>query len=226
MIANTRPGPVRPGFFLPARDWAWPALCAALAILTIATHLVWPGPALVLDTAHWTAQPWTLWTGPLVHLHLAHLMANLCALAAVGWLGQSLGLGMRSVLAATAAWPLGSLLLLAWPGSLMVWGLSGILHAMVAIMGLHGLQAGAARQRMLAGLLLLGLVLKLLLEQAWAVPVASTGAWPFPVVAAAHLAGFGAGLLCAASASLADLLHERRRRVATHEGNRERATSP
>ena len=116
--------------------------------------------------------------------------------AASGQVSQStLGATGRDALALLVAWPLGTLALLLWPEVGGYWGLSGPIHAGVAVLALRALRTPGTRW--LGRLLMAGLVFKLGLEAGWANPVGFNDAWGFNVVYAAHLTGAVAGLATA-----------------------------
>ena len=152
------------------------------------------------DAMQWPQRPWTLWTASLVHLSGGHLLANLLALGALAVLGWSLRAGKAAAVALLVAWPLSTLALLAWPQVQQYSGLSGLIHAALAVLWAH-----AAVQRKawpLSFVLLAGMGLKLLTEHAWSVPVAFDIGWGFNVVYAAHLGGTLAGAACGLGAGV------------------------
>jgi len=174
----------------------WPTLCAALAVASLAVWAAGPAAAAALqwDAGTWMRQPWTLFTSALVHLSGAHLLANLLALGALAILGWSMGAGTPASIALLGAWPLGTLALLAWPGVTRYSGLSGLVHAAVAVLWVHAAIRGRAYP--LTFVLFVALVFKLLGEHAWTTPVAFDPDWGFNVVYAAHLGGALTGAVC------------------------------
>ncbi|MCJ0765822.1 rhombosortase [Variovorax terrae] len=181
---------------------AWPALCLALAVASLAvwlaggpvTSAAHPLAPLVWDAARWPHQPWTLWTASLVHLSGGHLLANLLALGALAVLGCALRAGRAATLALLLAWPLGTLSLLLWPQITRYSGLSGLIHAMVGVLWASvAIKSGAKSWTVL---LFAGLFLKLASEHAWSNPIGFSPEWGFNVVYAAHLGGALAGTLC------------------------------
>ena len=192
---------------------AWPAaylaLAALSALLFVHDAVRGPGaawaPGLEWRADHLWRQPWRLLSAALVHYDLQHLGSNLlgCAVVALfGWAGR---LGPRATLAAALAWPLTHVLLLWAPGLARYGGLSGVLHAGVAIGCWALLRQARTPRRRVAALVLLGLCLKVALEQPWVryqlgwgetlVPLIGAPGWH--VASSAHLAGVLAGLLCA-----------------------------
>lgn len=174
------------------------------------------------------AEPWRAWTAAWVHLGGAHLAGNLLACVAVGAYGQFGAWSVRAgpgtgdtgqgggafeppgddtvtptwTLAWLAAWPLTHLLLAAEPRVTGYAGLSGVLHAGVAVATLGLLVQGRGRARAVGAAVLAGFVMKLALEQAWRAPVQVLADGEVPVAVAAHAAGACAGLACAAGALL------------------------
>ncbi|RYX94567.1 MAG: rhomboid family intramembrane serine protease [Comamonadaceae bacterium] len=180
---------------------AWPVLCAALALASVAAWFMGPAAAgLQWDVSSWLHRPWTLWTSAVVHLSAGHLLANLLALGALAILGAALRVGRPAALALLAAWPLGTLALTAWPQVKQYSGLSGLIHAAVAILWAHA--AITRKAWPLSFVVFAGVLFKLLTEHAWKTPIAFDPAWGFNVVYAAHLsgalAGAASGLLAAA----------------------------
>jgi rhomboid family GlyGly-CTERM serine protease len=189
---------------------AWTTLCGVLALASAAAWLAGPAaaPLLQWDSALWLRQPWTLWTASLVHLSTAHLLANLLALGALAVLGSSMGVGQAATRALVVAWPLGTLALLVWPAVRQYSGLSGLIHAAVAVLWAHAVVHRRAYP--LSFVLFVGMGLKLLTEHAWFTPVSFDPAWGFNVVYAAHLSGTLAGAACGMVAAVWEL----RRRAA------------
>lgn len=147
----------------------------------------------------------TLWTHALVHLSAQHLWANVLALCAAAGIGVFVRMQGAGVLALLIAWPLSALALLMWPQPLHSAGLSGIVHACTAILGVQAAISSQARgtvdmhyqhqQRALACSLFAVLLVKLVLEAAWHQPVTQDAAWGFDVLYAAHLTGALVALL-------------------------------
>jgi len=196
---------------------AWLLLCA---LHGVASMLLWwardPAvQALVWRADRWTGEPWTLWTSAWVHLNTPHLIGNqlaLGALAAAGWLLRP---PRAAALAWLLSWPLLQLSLLLWPQVGYAVGLSGLLHAGVAVLGLQLLLLPAQRAlRPWGALLVAGLCVKLLFEQGWANPVVWDPGSRMSVVQAAHLAGALWGALLGAASGF----HARRAAAARGRG--------
>lgn len=201
------------------RAWALLALALALGALAGrgASLAVWgwlPGHA-------WD-EPWRWWSAAFVHLSDGHLAANVLGCVVVGAFGQ---FGARAVGAAPAAWPPGAVAegppaavardwalawLAAWPLTHALLraeprltgyaGLSGVLHAGVAVAALGLLVQGRGRVRLIGAAVLAGLAAKVALEAPWSAPVRSEATWDMPVAVVAHATGAAAGLACAAVA--------------------------
>ena len=175
---------------------AWLLACALLGVGALA------GAGLDPDTLDWQPvlawrEPWRWWTAAWVHLSGGHLLANLAGVAVVAAFGVASGCGRREAAAWTVAWPLGHLGLLARPELLHYGGLSGVLHAGVAIAAFAVVQRERGRRRWIGGAVLAGLVLKLAAERPWGAAVQQWPGWDIPIVPWAHACGAAAGLLCA-----------------------------
>lgn len=173
---------------------SWPALCLLLAAGSL---VAWrAGSPLRWE---WWRADWahvaSWWTAAFVHRSAAHGLANLLALGAVAVLGQALRVPRALTLALALAWPLSTLGLLAFPQIGRYAGLSGVLHAAVAVLVVHCALARALRGW--AVLLGAGLGLKLMAEAAWRQPLVFEPEWGFAVATAAHLSGAVAGAACA-----------------------------
>lgn len=180
------------------RSKLWLSLCLLHAV---ASMLVWWAGAPVAQALTWKAetwlqQPWTLWTTPWVHIHTPHLIGNqlaVGALAAMAWLIRP---NVVASLAWLLAWPTLALALPLWPHIGYAVGLSGLIHAAVAVVAVQLLWGQAPlvpRGRRWGGLLAAGLCGKLALEQGWHWPVVWSNSAGMSVVQAAHLTGAVAG---------------------------------
>jgi rhomboid family GlyGly-CTERM serine protease len=157
----------------------------------------WARHPLVWHAAQNLAQPWRFWGAAWVHLNVTHWWLNVTGWAVVLAFGLAARLSPRLALAWLLAWPFGHLLLALAPGLDFYAGLSGVLHAGVAVAAV-GLAARAGRERRIGLAVLLGLGLKLALElggQPFGTVVVS--AWGLPVQPLAHLTGALAGVACA-----------------------------
>jgi rhomboid family GlyGly-CTERM serine protease len=186
---------------------------ALTAVLGSASLIVWWLPAALLD---WQAalaprQPWRAWTGAFVHWSEMHLGANLAGTAVVAALGWVARLPTRAALAWALAWPLTQAALLVQPGLAHFGGLSGVLHAGVAVAALWLAVKGRGRQRAIGAALLLGLMAKVLLEEPWGPPLRHGGGWDIATAPLAHATGALAGLSCGMLALAVPALGGRRR---------------
>jgi rhomboid family GlyGly-CTERM serine protease len=178
-----------------ARTWAWLAIGLALGALA-----AW---SLVREALDWQpalafAEPWRLWTAAFVHLSPLHLQANLLGCAVVAAFGIAAGLPRSASWAWFAAWPLTHAALALQPQLVHYGGLSGVLHAGVAITSVYIVALQPGRRRWIGVAVLAGLAAKLVLEHAWAGSTQAVAGWDFRVAPFAHLTGSLAGLLCAA----------------------------
>jgi rhomboid family GlyGly-CTERM serine protease len=180
---------------LTAGGLAWGALAALLATGAWAGHLWASSETLAWRPADWR-EPWRWWSAAWVHFSDRHLVANLTGTLVVGAFGLAARLPPRSALAWALAWPLTHGALLARPDLVLYGGLSGVLHAGVAVAVVPLLQR-AGRERAVGLAVLCGLAVKLLLERPWGPATVRADGWDIALAPAAHAAGAAAGLLCA-----------------------------
>lgn len=179
----------------PGRAWA------ALALLMmVASVLAWWSPSGALDWQPALAwhEPWRAFTAAFVHWSAQHLLVNLLAAAVVGAYGWAAALPGRMVLAWLVAWPLSHLMLLLRPELAHYGGLSGMLHAGVAIPCLWLVCRARGGRRVVGALVSLGLIIKLASESPWGPALQVSQEWDIAVVPLAHATGALAGLLCGA----------------------------
>jgi rhomboid family GlyGly-CTERM serine protease len=148
-----------------------------------------PGPAGV--------QPWRAFSAVFVHYSVLHLVANLAGAALVAGVGHAAQVPLRCAVAWLAAWPLTQVGLLLQPGLLHYGGVSGVLHAGVAIVGVHLVWRGAPRQRRIGAAILVVLLGKVLGETPWNGPLRHPAGWDIAVAPLAHASGLVMGVLCA-----------------------------
>jgi rhomboid family GlyGly-CTERM serine protease len=174
----------------------WLGASAALAATAVA---LWFAPRGLLDwqPARVFAEPWRAWTAAFVHWTPGHLGANLAGCAVVAAFGWAARVPVRASAAWLAAWPLTHAALALQPQLARYGGLSGVLHAGVAIAAWHLLRHDRGPRRLVGAAVLAGLVTKLLLERPWGAPLQHLPGWDFPVAPLAHASGAAAGLLCA-----------------------------
>jgi hypothetical protein len=176
----------------------WLLLCA---LHGVASMLLWWLPADTLALLTWQAddglsRAWTLWSSAWVHLNTPHLIGNQLALGALTAFAWMVRPPLTSALAWLLAWPLMQASLPLWPQIGYAVGLSGVVHAGVAVLTVQLLrQRIAIPQARRWGLLLgLGLLVKLGLERGWDHPVVWDTANEMAVVRGANLAGACWGL--------------------------------
>jgi rhomboid family GlyGly-CTERM serine protease len=174
----------------------WPAFCTVLGLGSLAA-LGWPAASIDWQPLRAGAEPWRWWSAAFVHYSTMHLAANLGACAVVGAFGWATRLPVRWTLAFVVAWPLTHLLLLAVPGLTRYGGLSGMLHAGVAVacIGLVWRERGG--RRAIGAAVFAGMLVKLLIERPWQGPIQHLPEWDIGVAPIAHVTGALAGTLCA-----------------------------
>ena len=199
----------------PRLPTAWTLLVLCWAV---AAGVLWLGESATALPFHldWQreflrTQPWRLWTAAVVHWSGLHLLFNLLGCAALVAWGHAADLKLRHTLAWCLAWPLVQMLLYFSPPLPHYGGLSGVLHAGVAIGCWALVRQTDTPRRWVGAWVLLGLCLKVALEQPALryglrggdalLPLIGAPGWS--VASSAHLAGLVAGLACAALADLA-----------------------
>jgi rhomboid family protein len=183
---------------------AWTGVAALLALAALAGWLL-PREAIDWQPARAWSEPWRALSAVGVHYSVMHLLANLAGVVAVGALGVAARAPVASAWAWAAAWPLTQLGLLVEPALLHYGGLSGVLHAGVAVIAVQLLWAAPAPlgQRAVGAALLVGLCLKVAHEAPWgAAPLRYPAGWDIAVAPIAHATGFAAGAVCAIVARL------------------------
>ncbi len=170
---------------------SWLIVAGAFAALAL---LAWP-----LDRSGllWHPdQPWRAFTAPFAHLSLQHLLANLAGCLAVGLLGPAARLPANASVAWLLAWPLTQWGLLLRPDLASYGGLSGVLHAGVAVV-VVALVSRRGRERLIGLALLAGLLLKLWIDDPFGPAVQPRAGWDIAIAPFAHLTGAVAGALAA-----------------------------
>lgn len=175
----------------------WAALAAAFGVAAVAVTLWAPRELLDWQPALAAAQPWRAWTAAGVHLSTMHLGANLAGTLLVGALGVVADVPRRATLAWFVAWPLTQLGLLLRADLTHYGGLSGVLHAGVAVAAVQLIADGPRARRRIGAAILAGLVAKVLLESPWGPAVVHPAGWDIGVAPFAHASGTLAGLACA-----------------------------
>ncbi len=186
------------GVRLNAPGVLWTAIAAVLAGGSL---LAWWAPAAWLDwqPAH-AGELWRWWTAAFVHWSPWHLAANLMGTMLVAALGRVGGATPAAALAWLAAWPLTHGLLLMQPALAHYGGLSGVLHAGVAVAATGLVRREHGRRRWIGAAILAGLLVKLLLERPWGAALVQPADWDIAVAPLAHATGSAAGVLCALAA--------------------------
>jgi rhomboid family GlyGly-CTERM serine protease len=142
------------------------------------------------------SQPWRAWTAALVHWSPSHWRMNAGGALLLALLGWRARVAPRDALAWLLAWPLTQAGLLLQPQLRHYAGLSGVLHAGVAIVVCRMLRSGAGRTRRVGLWLALGMLLKLLSEMPWRGAVQAVPGWDFALAPLAHVSGAVCGALC------------------------------
>ena len=176
------------------RAWVFVAAgfagCALLGWPLAPASIDWQ-PALALR------QPWRAFTAIGVHYSAAHLIGNLAGVALAGGFGVAAMVPARMAWAWLAAWPLTHLGLLVRPDLAHYGGLSGVVHAGVAIVIVFVLASGTRRQRLVGSAVAVGFCAKLLSEAPWGEVLRHPAGWDIAVAPIAHTTGALAGAVCA-----------------------------
>lgn len=173
---------------------AWPLALALSALLSL---FFWFQPA-----ARWEwqpalafSEPWRWWTAAFVHYSPLHLGANLGAAAIVGVYGWAARTPLRGTLAWLLAWPLAHLCLLAVPELTRYGGLSGLMHAGVAVPSLGLVLWQRGKPRWIGAAVFCGMSIKLWQEEPWGPVLRSEAAWDIAIAPVAHFWGAVAGVV-------------------------------
>lgn len=179
------------------RGLAWLALSVLLTAAALA-GLALPPMQLDWQPARWDTEPWRWWTPVAVHYSALHLAGNVGGALALAAIGLAAPLPARCALAWAVAWPVTHLGLLARPEVSPYGGLSGVLHAGVAVAGVHLVAAAPQRVgRWVGAGLLLGLAAKVLAESPWGPALRQVAGWDITLAPFAHASGALAGLAAA-----------------------------
>ncbi len=172
---------------------------ALATVLAAGSLLAWWLPANLLDwqPAQAWAQPWRAWSAAFVHWSPMHLLANLAGCLVLATLGHAARLPWPWALAWGLAWPLAQWGLLLRPELARFGGLSGVLHAGVAVAAVALLLTARGRARAIGAAVAVGLLAKILLEQPWGPVLREGGGWDIAVAPLAHATGALAGALTA-----------------------------
>lgn len=180
---------------------AWRAWAALATLLLAGALLAWPLPAAWLD---WQpdralAEPWRWFSAAFVHWSGQHLAANAAGAALLLALGWAARLPPAAALAWCVAWPLTHLGLLLKPELAHYGGLSGVLHAGVAVAALWLLVRARGARRTIGAVLALGLVVKVATERPFGPALQTAAGWDIALAPVAHASGAIAGFACAAA---------------------------
>ena len=184
------------GVRLSARGWLALAVLLATAALALRAGPV-PVGAWDWQPGLAAGQPWRLWTAAFVHWSVQHLVADLAGCVVVAAFGVAARCGAADTLAWALAWPVTHAMLLAEPALAHYGGLSGVLHAGVAVAAAALLRQSPPRRR-IGAWVLVGLAAKVLLEQPWRGPLQHWPGWNIAIAPLAHATGALAGLSAAA----------------------------
>jgi len=173
------------------------AWCALAAVLAVGAALAFGREPTRLDwqPALAGAEPWRLFSAALVHYSALHLLANVAGAALVAALGYLARVPGLVVLAWLVAWPLTQVGLLARPDLLHYGGLSGVLHAGTACVGVHLVVSARGPRRAIGALLLAALAIKVLGETPWGPALRHPAGWDIATAPFAHATGLIAGML-------------------------------
>ncbi len=174
----------------------WLSLCAVLALGSVIGWFV-PAPLWDWQPGLAASQPWRWWTAAFVHWSEHHMLANLLGLAVVAALGRVAQVPGVITMAWLATWPLVHLCLLAQPALAHYGGLSGMLHAGVAIVATFVAATRTVTARGVALAMLVGLIVKVLSEAPWSGPLLQVSGWDIAVAPLAHASGVLLGIVMA-----------------------------
>lgn len=192
---------------------AWPVALALSALLSL---LLWGQPATRWEWQPALAftEPWRWWTAAGVHYSALHLGANLGAAAIVAVYGWAARTPLRGTVAWLLAWPLAHLALLAVPELARYGGLSGLMHAGVAVPSLGLVLWAHGRPRWIGAAVFCGMGIKLWQEAPWGPVLRLEPAWDIAIAPVAHFWGAAAGLVAVLAVHAGWRLSQRRQAAA------------
>lgn len=173
---------------------AWIAVAAVLLLGSIAAVTV-DSSLLDWQPALAGREPWRAWTAAWVHYSALHLLANVAGGLLVVAFGLAARVPRRSAIAWLVAWPLTQLGLVLRPDLAHYGGLSGVLHAGVAVVAVHLLVEGRGKRRWVGAAVLVAVAIKIGTESPWGPALRAPTGWDIQVAPFAHLTGFVAGLV-------------------------------
>ncbi len=176
---------------------AWAAVALALLLGTLLSQVMNAASSFEWQPGALITQPWRAWSAAFVHYSALHLIGNLTGLALTAAFGGVSRVPASDAAAWLAAWPLTHLaFLFAAPDLLHYGGLSGVVHAGVAIVLAHLFVHGAPGQRWVATAVLAGLIAKIATETPWRGSVQQLEGWDIGIAPIAHVTGVAAGTAC------------------------------
>ncbi len=175
---------------------AWVGV-AALLCATALAGTAYPAEMLDWQPARFAVEPWRAFTAVAVHYSREHLVANLLAVALTALFGVVARLPVLMAAAWLAAWPLTQMGLLLRPELAHYGGLSGVVHAGVAVVITWLLLTGTRAQRLVTLAVLTGFCGKLVSEAPWGPALRHPEGWSIATVPLAHTTGAIAGAACA-----------------------------
>lgn len=146
------------------------------------------------------SEPWRAWTAVFVHHSDLHLAANLAGSLGVAAWGGVTRVPARTVVAWLIAWPMMQWGLWLQPELQHYGGLSGVLHAGIAVVAVHLVCSGTRVQQRIGAAVLAALVVKLLTEAPWQGAISHPAGWDIAVAPGAHVSGVMAGTVVSALA--------------------------
>ncbi len=180
----------------PALAWLIVALAVCLPALLVGVSAdPFESTWALHPSQGWSSlHPWSLWSAAWVHASPRHAQFNLLAGGLVGWLGWTLRAPAWAAVAWMLAWPATHALLMLDPRLGWYVGASGVLHAGVAVLAVVLWQQSRRWAAVILGALLL---LKVGLDVAAGLPLASRAGLDVPMAPLSHLSGVLAGLVFA-----------------------------
>lgn len=194
-MSDTRAGSAGAWLRRPGRAW-----CVVAALLALGSALAWGGhatPWIDWQPALWPSQPWRAFSAAFVHYSGLHLLGNAAGLALATALGVAARAPLRVALAWFVAWPLTQIGLLCQPDLLHYGGVSGVVHAGVAVACTYLMLTG---HHWLGGAVYTGLLVKVWTEAPWGTPLRHLPDWDIAIAPLVHATGTAAGTVCAAVA--------------------------
>lgn len=159
----------------------------------------WPAQAqtwVMQPVAGWHQPLWSWWTTAWLHGSDRHLQQNLIGTGFVLLLGSTPHARLSCAVAWLMAWPLTHLLMLLQPGLDSYVGLSGVLHAGLAVWCMHQItQTETAGFKWMGWIVLAGMICKIFMENPWQRALIQPTGSDITVAPWAHLSGLFSGLL-------------------------------